>query len=121
MLQQLLWIEIALKGAGGLILLIAPGYAATIFGLPATGAGFWPRVVGALLLGIAAALFLQGEYPAFQALKPAGLIAVNLTGAAILCLLLVLKRASTVRRGNVLLWGITVTLIVLSLFELSFA
>jgi hypothetical protein len=120
MIQQLLWTEVLLKGGVGLILALIPGSAATMLGMPTAGSGFWPRIVGALLVGMAGALLLQGSFPNIRTIAPAGLIAINLAGAAMLVALLVLKRASQTRRGTVLLWVIAGGLALLSLVEISF-
>jgi hypothetical protein len=120
MLNQLFFIEIVIKATAGVILVLVPGYAASLFGLPATGTGFWPRLLGALLLGVAAGLMLQTTYPTLRAIHPVGLIAMNLASAAVLSALLLLQRASQPRRGTVLLWGIAGGLALLALVELSF-
>ncbi len=120
MLQQLLLAEVLLKGSAGIILALGPGHASAMLGMPSAGNGFWPRIVGALLLGLTAALLFQGFVPSIRMITPAGLIAINLCGAAMLVSLLVLGKASSTRRGNVLLWVITLNLILLSLFEISF-
>ena len=58
MVEQLLWVEMLLKLAAGLVLLIAPTTTAAVLGLPRPGSGFWPRLLGATLVGqgIASAL-----------------------------------------------------------------
>ena len=66
MLKQLLWAEVLLKGGVGLALLLAPVYSIALAGFPSAGNGFWPRLTGAILLGIAAALLLQGMFPTVQ-------------------------------------------------------
>jgi hypothetical protein len=121
MLQQLLLTEVVLKGTVGLILLLIPSHAAGMLGMPPAATGFWPRLTGALLIGIAAGLLVQGIFPAVRTITPAGLIAINLAGAFTLVALLVLGKASQTRRGTVLLWVIAVNLALLSLIEISFA
>jgi hypothetical protein len=120
MMQQLMWTEVLLKGTIGVIFALAPGLAASMLGMPGTGTGFWPRLTGALLLGIAIAVLIQGIYPGVRTIAPAGLIAINLSGAAMLAALLVLRRAAATRRGVVLLWVIAVNLVLLSLFEIAY-
>ncbi len=120
MLQQLLWTEVFLKGSLGIILAVAPGRAAAILGLPSVGNAFWPRLTGALLIGITAALLLQGSLPITKMITPAGLIVINLSSATMLISMLVLGKAATTRRGNALLWVATAGLTLLSLVEISF-
>lgn len=121
MLQQLLWSEVILKGVAGIVLALLPGYASAITGLPNSTGGFWPRMVGALLLGIAGALLLQGTFPNIRTITPAGLIALNLAGAGMLVTLLVLGKASLTRRGRIALWALTAALALLSLIEIAYA
>lgn len=121
MLQQLLWIEVLLKGLPGLLLVLAPGHVSAAVGLPAAGNGLWPRLFGGLLLGLTAALLIQGSFPAVRTLTPAGLVTINLTAAAALLVALVLGKASETRRGTVLLWGLAAALALLSLFEIAHA
>ncbi len=59
-MQQLLWLETLLKFSAGVLLAILPMMTVRLLGLPRPDSGFWPRVCGALLIGIAAALFLEG-------------------------------------------------------------
>lgn len=120
MLQQLLWTEVALKGSLGIILAFAPSQTAAVLGLPATGNGFWARLVGVLLLAISGSLLLQGSVPVPKMITPGGLIVINLACAAMLISVLVLGKASTTRRGNALLWVSTAGLTLLSLVEIAF-
>jgi hypothetical protein len=120
MLQHLLWSEIALKGLTGLVLVIAPGHAAAMLGQPTAATGFWPRVLGSLLLGTAGSLLLHMQRPLIETITPVGLIAINLSGALVLIAHLVLQTASQTRRGTVLLWIIALNLLILSLVEISF-
>lgn len=121
MLQQLLWAEVFLKGSLGLLLAFAPGYAAVAAGFPSAATGFWPRLVGALLLGIVAALLVQGSFPAVRTITPAGLIIINLSGATALVAQQVLGRGAQTRRGAMLAWLIVLALALLSLVEIAFA
>ena len=120
-MQQLFWTEIILKGAIGTALALLPGYAAAIAGLPATANGFWPRLFGAGLIGIAAALLLQGLLPAVKTISLAGLVTLNLTGAAMLAALLILGKAALTRRGALLLWLLAAGHTFLSLIEIAYA
>jgi hypothetical protein len=120
MLQQLLWAEVILKGSLGLLFALAPGYAARAAGLPLDTSGFWPKLVGAGLLGVGAALLLQGYYPAVRTISPAGLIVLNLFGAVMLGTLQILGLGATARRGKLLIWGIAAVLALIGLIEVSF-
>jgi hypothetical protein len=119
MSEQLLWIEACLKLAGGLALTVAPRTLARLLGLPSADQPFWPRLLGALLIGLAAASLLEARMQGGLGL--AGSIAVNLAGAAMIGALLILGRAGNTRRGRLLLWLIAGALVVLGLVEIAHA
>jgi hypothetical protein len=79
--QQLLWLETLLKFVPGLLLALAPLTTLRVLGLPRPETGFWPRLCGALLIGIAGALFLEGTSRG-HGLSLAGCIVINLCGGA---------------------------------------
>lgn len=120
-LQQLLWVEVVLKGAVGLLLLALPVQTARLCGLPNAGDSFWARVSGTFLLSIAMALLLQGSFPAVRTLTPAGLMIINLSGACTLIALQVLGKGAATRRGRLALWSVAVSLLALTSFEIAFA
>ena len=117
---ELLWIETVLKLSGGLALSLAPLLVIKTLGLPPSQSTFWPRLLGALLVGLGAATLLQGALPDTRVLGLAGCIVINLTGAAMVTVLAVFAGAGT-RRGTVVLWTVVVILVVLSLFEIAHA
>lgn len=121
MLQQLHVIEIVLKLAAGLALIIAPRSLARLLGLPSADEPFWPRLLGSVLVGIAAATILEGQLPARNGLGIAGSIAINIAGAMMIAALLLVGRAGSTKRGRALLWLTTAALTLLSLVELAWA
>jgi hypothetical protein len=116
---QLLWLETLLKLSGGLILLALPGLSARLLGLPHPGTGFWPRLLGGVLVGLAAATYIEGSVAGSKGLALAGAIAINLIGAGVIIALLVLDRGTVAARGKAVLWALVVVLIGLSLFEIA--
>jgi hypothetical protein len=121
MAQQFLWIEACLKLAGGLMLVTAPRVLARLLGLPSADDRFWPRLLGAVLIGLAAASLIEGRRPGAGGLGLAGSIAINLAGAAMISALLILHRAGNTRRGRVLLGLLAALLVLLSLIEIAYA
>jgi hypothetical protein len=119
--QQLLWIEACLKLAGGLALVIAPRGLARLLGLPSADDRFWPRLLGGMLVGLAAASLIEGRRPGAGGLGIAGSIAVNLAGAATIGALLILHRAGNTKRGRLLLGLVVALLVLLSLVEIAYA
>ncbi len=119
MAHQLLWIEVLLKLAGGVLLILAPRILARALGLPPAESPFWPRVLGGVLLGIAAAAFIEVKLKAGSGLGLGGAIAINLAGVAILGSLLILGQVGPLRRGRMALWLVAGTLATLALVEIA--
>lgn len=119
-LQQLLWLETLLKLAGGLALLLLPLTVIKVLGLPPAGSRLWPRLLGAVLLALAAASFIEGAGLSTRGLGLAGSLAVNLSGAIVLALHLMTGDGARTRREGVVLWSLTLLLIVLACFEIAF-
>lgn len=117
-MQQLLWLETLLKIVPGLLLALAPLTALRLLGLPRPDTGFWPRLCGALLLGMAGALFLEGTSRG-HGLGLAGTVIINLCGASVLATLLVLEAGPASRRGRVTVWLIVCLLVIVSVVEIA--
>lgn len=121
-MQQILWFEVFLKAAAGLTLLLMPITAVRIVGMERPTSGFWPRVVGAIILGIALAVLISLMLPnARGGLGPAGLIPINLIGAAALIIPLVMGTAAPTKRGRGFLIVNALTLIALAFLEIAHA
>jgi hypothetical protein len=116
--QQLLWIETLLKFSAGISLAVFPMLTVRLLGLPRPEQSFWPRVCGVLLLGIAAALFLEGT-TAGHGLGLAGVIVINLCGVALLASMLVLDRGPSSARGRTAIWLVVCVLVGLSVIEVA--
>lgn len=119
MAQQLLWIECLLKLGVGIALMVSPRILARILGLPPAENPFWPRVLGGLLVGIAAAAFIEVKFKAGSGLGLGGAIAINLAGVSILVSLLILGQAGPLRRGRAVLWIVAGVLATLALVEIA--
>lgn len=107
-----------LKLSAGLPLAILPMTTLRLLGLPRPDTGFWPRVCGALLVGIAAALFLEGTSTG-HGLGLAGVVVINLCGVALLATMLVLERGPQSVRGRTAVWLTVCVLVTLSAFEIA--
>src|SRR5262245_66418300 len=108
MVEQLLWVEMLFKLAAGLVLLIAPTTTAAVMGWPRPGSSFWPRLLGAVLIGIGLASALNARAAGARGLGLGGSVSINLAAAAFL-LIAVLLRPPSARRGRLLSWLIVVT------------
>jgi hypothetical protein len=121
MTHQLLWIETLLKLAGGLILLFLPITAARTIGLPHGNIGLWPRLVGALLIGIAGALYLEGvklSQLRHGGLGLGGMALINLTVIFSIGAFLAVDLVKTVL-ARLVLWMLMIALTILSVLELA--
>ncbi len=121
MADQLLWLETLLRLSSGLVLLIMPTTTARVLGLPLPQALLWPRLLGALLIGMAAATLLEGSVAGSRGLGLGGLVVINLIGAAVIIALLVLERGSQTRRGKLFLWALALGLVALGVLEIAVA
>lgn len=116
-MQQLLWIETLLKASGGLVLLAAPLLAIRVFGLPQSDTPFWPRLLGAVLLGLAAATFTEAKGGSGLGLRGAAF--VNIAGATTIFLMTGMERMPALSaRGRSALFLLVAVLTLLAVFEL---
>lgn len=119
-MQQLLWFEVILKAAAGLTLFVIPLTAIRIVGMQRPENGFWPRLLGAVVLAIAAGVFITLQYPqARGGIGPAGLVPINLAGAAAMIAPLVMGSAAPTLRGKVFVGLKAVVLLVLAFLEIA--
>jgi hypothetical protein len=118
--QQLLWFEVLFKTAAGLGLVVLPLTAIRACGLFRPENGFWPRLLGAVVLGIAAAAFIMLNFPeAHGGLGPAGLIPINLAGAGGLLAPLIMGTAAPTRRGRLIILSLAIALLALAFLEIA--
>jgi thiol:disulfide interchange protein len=117
--SQLLWVETLIKILAGLPLLAAPITTAKLLGLPSPGTALWPRLLGAVLIGLGLAAYIEGSNSRSNGLGFAGAVVINLIGAATLASLLVAGQAAQTARGRSVLWVATVVLALLSLLQLA--
>lgn len=120
MVEQILWLEIVLKGAAGLVLLVLPGTFGRLVGLPA-GAPVWPRLLGSVLIGMAAAVALGAWLGRKDGLGIGGLAAVNLAIVVFIAAQLAVGADGLPRRGRALLWLAAAGLALLGLVEIAWA
>jgi hypothetical protein len=117
---QLLWIELVMKLAGGLILLTIPLTTIKVLGLPRSETPFWPRLLGAVLLGLATATFMDASVRLGHGLALGGSFAINVVSALTLGAILTLQKGPTPLRGRIVLWGLVAVLIVLAFLQIAY-
>lgn len=119
-MQQLLWFEVLLKAAAGLTLVLVPLTAIRMTGMQRPETGFWPRLLGAVVLGVAGAVFMTLHFPdAHGGLGPAGLIPINLAGAGAMIAPLIMGTAAPTRRGKIFILANAVVLLTLAFMEIA--
>jgi hypothetical protein len=117
--QQLLWIETLLNFFGGLALVVAPLSTIRLLGLPPTPTGFWPRLLGTILLGISFAFFLEGSVPGSRGLGLSGALIINFSALSMMAAMLMLEAGPPSARGRAFMWALIVLLLWLSALEFA--
>ncbi len=120
MLRHLILVEVVSKLVTGLLLLFTPKLTLNLAGLPHQEEAFWARLLGAGLIGMAIASFIDVQLPSARGLGLAGSIAINLSLAGGITLQLALSSDALTRRGRVLLVTICGLLVAISLIEIAF-
>jgi hypothetical protein len=104
----------------GLLLLLFPLGIAQILGVPESDINFYPSILGAVIFGIGIALIIEvyGEPNGIRGLGLGGAIAINLCGAGVLLVWLLLKRFEIPLRGQIILWSIALIVLLVGIIEL---
>jgi hypothetical protein len=119
--STLLAIDSAINLALGSLLLIFPAGLVRALGVPGAHSAFYPSLLGAVLVGIGIALWMERKPEAARAagLGLRGAIAINLAAALVLAIWLIWGSLAIPMRGQLLLWILVFLLIGLSLLELA--
>jgi uncharacterized membrane protein HdeD (DUF308 family) len=104
----------------GALLLLFPFGVAEVLGLPIASTNFYPSILGAVLIGIGVALFVEifSFVKRVRGLGLGGAIAINLIGALVLLCWLVFGTLSIPLKGRIILWVVGIVVLVIGLFEL---
>ena len=104
----------------GVLLICFPFGIASWLGVPEGGPIFYPVILGAVLLGIGAALLLEayGKQKGIRGLGLEGAIAINVCGAGALSIWLLAVPLDIPVRGYVILWGIAITVLLIGIVEI---
>jgi hypothetical protein len=118
---DLLWVEVALKAAAGLTLVLLPVSAISLVGMERPASGFWPRLLGAVVLAIAIGVALPLYWPDIKGgIGYAGLVPINLLGAAAMLAPLIMGSAAPSKRGKAFIFANALTLLALAFVEISY-
>ena len=118
--KTLLLIDGIINLALGVLLLLFPAGIVALLGLPYTNTNFYPSILGAVLFGIGIALLIE-RYGAPQNIRGLGLggaIAINLCGAGVLLVWLLISPFDIPLRGNIILWSIAIIVLIVGFTEI---
>jgi hypothetical protein len=118
---QVFAIEVLLKLGVGLALAIMPFTVIKLLGLPRSEGGFWPRLLGATLIGLSAALYMESRLTDGKGLALAGAIVINLIAATMIAAHLIAGQTGGTTRGRLSLWIAAAVLVALSAVEMVLA
>lgn len=106
--NALLAIDAAVNILLGLLLLTYPANIVETLGLPKTDNTFYPGILGAVLIGIGAALLLErfSSTARGKGLGLGGAVVINLCGGLALAGWLVLGGLEVPARGHIVLWAL---------------
>jgi hypothetical protein len=117
---QLLWIELVMKLAGGLLLVLVPLTTIAVLGLPRAETAFWPRQLGAALIGLSAATFMDASARLGHGLSLGGSFVINLATGGTLVAVLFLGQGPSTMRGRIVMWGLALATLGLTLVEIAY-
>ena len=118
--KTLLVIDAIINLVLGVLLLLFPAGVVELLGLPLTNTNFYPSILGAVLFGIGVALLIEryGASKNIRGLGLGGAIAINLCGAGVLLLWLLIAPFDISLRGNVILWSIAIIVLIVGFVEI---
>lgn len=117
--HALLTIDVIINVLLGLCLLILPGPTIRFFGLPPTETLFYVTVLGAVLLGIGIALWIERRNDEqSRGLGLVGAIIINTLGAGTVLIWLVVDPFDIPFHGYVVLWSVVLVVLGTGIFEL---
>jgi hypothetical protein len=118
--KTLLVIDAIINLVLGVLLLFFPAGVVELLGLPLTNTNFYPSILGAVLFGIGVALLTEryGASKSIRGLGLGGAIVINLCGAGVLLLWLLIAPFDIPLRGNVILWSIAIIVLIVGFVEI---
>jgi hypothetical protein len=104
----------------GVLLLLFPFGPVELLGVPGSDTNFYPTLLGGILLGIGLALFIEryGFKYGVRGLGLHGAVAINICGALVLLVWLLIDPFNLPARGYIILWIIALGVLLIALVEL---
>ncbi len=103
----------------GVLLLLFPFGISELLGVPKSNTNFYPMILGGVIFGIGIALFIEryGFRSKTRGLGLGGAIAINICGAMVLLIWLLINPFSLPLRGYVILWIIAISVLSIGIVE----
>jgi len=103
----------------GLVLLAFPFGSGGFLGLPNSGDNFYALILGAVLLGIGLALFVEVKYydKGKRGLGLDGAIIINILASLVLIIILLFGTINVSQPGLVILWFVGISVLLIGLVE----
>ena len=104
----------------GVLLLLFPIGIPEILGIPVSNIHFYPTILGGVIFGIGIALLIEryGSLRNIRGLGLGGAIAINICGALVLLIWLLIDPFDFPIRGYVILWFIAVIVLLIGIGEI---
>ncbi|MBN1615461.1 MAG: hypothetical protein JW950_13430 [Deltaproteobacteria bacterium] len=105
----------------GVLLLSFPAGLPELLGLPPTDTYFYATILGGVIFGIGIALCMElwGARQGVRGLGLGGAIAINVCGAGVLLIWLLLGGLDLPLRGQIILWGVAVVVLGIGIAEIA--
>ena len=113
--------ELIVLGSYVLFLLLIPRVTTKVFGLAEDATTFWPRVLGAGALGILIGVVAHDQGWTKSGIGMGGCVAINLTLAVLLALMMVIGPKMPTPRGTATIWGMAASHAILGFVQIAFA
>ena len=103
----------------GLVLLAFPLGSGEILGLPISEKNFYPAILGAVLLGIGIALFIEVKFydRGKRGLGLDGAIIINIVASVVLIIILIFGQLNISTTGLTILWVVGLSVLIIGLAE----
>ena len=115
----LLLVDCIVNSVLGLVMLAFPFGSGEILGLPVSENNFYPLILGAVLVGIGIALFIEVKYysKGKSGLGLEGAIIINVLASIVLILRLIFGHLNVSFFGLIILWFVGISVLVIGLTE----
>lgn len=116
----LLFIDSVVNAAIGVILLCYPLGIGDFLDLPKSNNNFYPVILGAVILGIGIALFIERKYyeRGIRGLGIEGAITINILASSVLIIFLIFSNLNISVLGSIILWFIGILVFIIGVLEI---